>query len=126
MQMEMEEVRHAYKLAIDDGYTHAAVSRATDIGVSSLKHFYSDDGNLGPDFLKSLEDWLAIRGFFRGLWANMDPFQLVAIELRSLSETLRSGIGDDIKRSRLIGFFDNWTTVVAGFKNAQKGGSQDK
>lgn len=121
----MEEVRKAYQLAIDDGYTHAAVSRSTSIGVSSLKHFYSEDSNLGPEFLKALEDWLAIRGFFRSVWANVDPFQLVAIELRSLYETLRSGIDDDIKRSRLIGFFDDWATVVAGFENAQKGGSQD-
>lgn len=78
--MDKELVREAYKLAIADGYSHEAISRATGVGVSSLKNFYADETGFGPASMAKLEPWLAERGFMDKTWASKDPFRgLIAI-----------------------------------------------
>jgi hypothetical protein len=117
--MDKEQVREGYQAAIDDGYTHTAVAKATGLGVSSLKNFYHDEGGFSSESAQILEAWLTPRGFMAEAWARRDPFDGVCAALRGIANEIEAESSLDARRATLRDFATRLLRhpAIAGFEN---------
>lgn len=124
--MDKEDVRAAYIAAIDDGYSHVAVARATGIGVSSLQHFYADDGAFSARAVEKLEPWLRVRGFMDGTWASRDPFHGLIAGLRGVANEIEAEASFEERRRILQAFATRLAShsAIIGLENTNKAGKE--
>jgi len=120
--MDKEQVREGYRAAIDDGYTHVAVAKATGLGVSSLKNFYHEEGGFSSESSAVLEAWLTPRGFMAEAWARKDPFEGLCASLRGIANEIESEPSFDARRATLRDFATRLLKhpAIAGFENTSQ------